>query len=207
MAAFLAVLPLTEAVIRWPSVAVGAIDVVLLYFIAKRVFQSERWAVVAAIFLMLTPSHFVHSRMAMDYLYPVPFLLTWLLCLLIYLDRRHSWTLVVATSALGLGVFSYIASAIMMPVYLLLTGLALFKAGVGTTRPYLAAAEQSWNPIRRCALAAVSCQERTRGPSSAHGVPRFDESRCALGPGRESGADDSGRPRGSRHAHADCDAA
>ena len=33
----------------------------------------------AALLLALTPAHFIHSRFALDYLYPVPFTLAWLL--------------------------------------------------------------------------------------------------------------------------------
>jgi 4-amino-4-deoxy-L-arabinose transferase-like glycosyltransferase len=70
MAPFLKALPLSEAVIRLPSVVVGLVDIVLVYFIALRIFRSGRWALVAASLLALTPSHFIHSRLAMDYLYP-----------------------------------------------------------------------------------------------------------------------------------------
>jgi 4-amino-4-deoxy-L-arabinose transferase-like glycosyltransferase len=43
-ALFLKVLPLTEAVVRLPSTLVGVIDVLLMYFIARRLFQGELWA-------------------------------------------------------------------------------------------------------------------------------------------------------------------
>ena len=88
MAPWLKVLPLSETAIRLPSVLVGLTDVVLIYFIAARIFRSERWGLLAAALLALTPSHFIHSRMAMDYLYPVPFVLAWLLCLLAFLEQR-----------------------------------------------------------------------------------------------------------------------
>ena len=121
MVPWLKILPLSEAAIRFPSVVVGLTDVVLIYFIAARIFRSERWGLLAAALLALTPSHFMHSRMAMDYLYPVPFVLAWLLCLLVFLDRQRPWTLFAATSFLGIGIYSYIASTIMMPLYLALT--------------------------------------------------------------------------------------
>ena len=121
MVPWLKILPLSEAAIRFPSVVVGLTDVVLIYFIAARIFRSERWGLLAAALLALTPSHFMHSRMAMDYLYPVPFVLAWLLCLLVFLEDQRPWTLFAATSFLGIGVYSYIASTIMMPLYLAMT--------------------------------------------------------------------------------------
>jgi 4-amino-4-deoxy-L-arabinose transferase-like glycosyltransferase len=125
MAPFLAVLPTTEWTVRLPTVLIGLIDVVLMYLIGRRLFQSPWWGGLAAGLLALTPAHFIHSRIAMDYLYPVPFVLAWLLCLLIFLDRRQTWILFLATSFLGVGFYSYIASVIMMPVYLAMTFLVL----------------------------------------------------------------------------------
>jgi 4-amino-4-deoxy-L-arabinose transferase-like glycosyltransferase len=139
MVPFLRLLPMTESVIRLPSVFVGLIDLVLMYLIAKRLFGSERWALVASILLALTPAHYIHSRMAMDYLYPVPFVMAWLLCLLIFIERGEVWILFVATSFLGMGFYSYIASVIMMPIYLLVTCLALSQTGPRPMRQYLVA--------------------------------------------------------------------
>ena len=121
MTPFLGVLPMTEWTVRLPSVLVGLFDLVLIYLIAQRLFRSPRWGLLAAALLALTPAHFIHSRMALDYLYPVPFVLAWLLCLLIFLERRRTWILFLATSFLGVGFYSYIASVIMMPVYLFMT--------------------------------------------------------------------------------------
>lgn len=140
MVPFMKLLPMTEAAIRLPSVFVGAIDLVLTYLIATRLFKSERWALLAAALLALTPAHFIHSRMAMDYLYPVPFVLGWLLFLMIYIERRRPWMLFTAASFLGIGVFSYIASVIMMPLYLLMTWVILRHSPPKSTRTYVLAA-------------------------------------------------------------------
>jgi hypothetical protein len=78
-------------------------------------------ALIAAALLLLTPAHFMMSRLAMDYIYPVPFVLGWLLCLLTFLDRRKPVFLFAGTTLLGIGVYTYIASVIMMPLYLLIT--------------------------------------------------------------------------------------
>jgi len=139
MAPFLRLLPLTESVIRLPSVFVGLIDLVLMYSIGKRLFHSARWALVGSVLLALTPAHYLHSRMAMDYLYPVPFVMAWLLCLMIFIERGKVWMLFLATSFLGIGFYSYIASVIMMPMYLLMTWLTLFQTRPRPMRQYLLA--------------------------------------------------------------------
>ena len=124
-AVFLWFLPFTEAALRFPTTVIATLNVVLMYFVARRLFGTERWAFFAAALLAMTPAHFLHGRLLFDFIYPLPFVLTWLLCLLKYLDAGRPWMLFAAATALGAGVFSYIASVIMMPVYLALTALVL----------------------------------------------------------------------------------
>src|SRR2546425_13165693 len=52
-AVFLKLRPVSEAGIRLPSVCVGIADVVVLFFLAKRIFQRERLAVVGPLPLPL----------------------------------------------------------------------------------------------------------------------------------------------------------
>jgi 4-amino-4-deoxy-L-arabinose transferase-like glycosyltransferase len=136
----LAVVQPSQAVFRMPSVAIGVVDVLLVFLVARRLFRSRRWAYGAAILLAATPAHMIHSRMAMDFIYPLPFVLGWLWCLLDYLERRRLPILFAATSLLGIGFYSYIASVMMMPIYLGLTCLALLAASERSLRPYLVAA-------------------------------------------------------------------
>ena len=140
MAPFLRVLPATEWAVRLPSVFVGMLDLVLMYLIGRRLFHSSRWGLLAAGLLALTPAHFMHSRIAMDYLYPVPFVMAWLLCLLIFIERRTTWMLFLATSVLGVGFYSYIASVIMMPIYLLMTWLVLRRTSSASPRLFVVSA-------------------------------------------------------------------
>jgi 4-amino-4-deoxy-L-arabinose transferase-like glycosyltransferase len=125
IAAVLTILPLSEWAIRIPSVLVGIADVVLVYFIGRRLFTRQWLAIVCAALLALTPSHLIHSRLAMDYVFPVPFVLAWLLGLMTYLQDGGDKRLFLGTLALGVGLYSYIAAAVVMPLYLLLTLLAL----------------------------------------------------------------------------------
>jgi 4-amino-4-deoxy-L-arabinose transferase-like glycosyltransferase len=126
-AVVLKVMPVSAAALRLATVVVGLINVTLLYFIAWHLFRRESWALVAAALLALTPAHLIHSRLALDYLYPLPFVLTWLLCLLEYLRAPRLWLLFLGGTALGAGFYSYIASVAMMPVYVGLTSLLLVR--------------------------------------------------------------------------------
>jgi len=138
-ALFLQILPFAEWSVRLPSAAVGAVDVMLMYVLAKRIFGRDRDATLASGLLMLTPAHFIHSRIAMDYIYPVPFVMGWMIALLVFLERRRLWILFAATSLLGIGVYTYIASVIMMPLYLVFTLAALWWTATLTARAALVA--------------------------------------------------------------------
>jgi 4-amino-4-deoxy-L-arabinose transferase-like glycosyltransferase len=129
IALVLQVLPLSEFAIRLPTVCAGVANVVLMYFIGRVLFRREGAAVLAAILLALTPTHFLHSRFALEYLYPLPFILAWLLFLCTYLERGDRRWLLASTFILGLGFYSYIASVIVMPMYMLLTGVTLLLQG------------------------------------------------------------------------------
>ena len=92
-AAFLKVLPLSEIAVRLPSVGIGALNVVLTFFLARLLFDDNRWAFLTAAMLAMTPSHVIHSRLAFDFIYPLPFVLTWLICLAHYLRHPRPWLL------------------------------------------------------------------------------------------------------------------
>ena len=139
-ALFLKVLPVSEWTIRLPTLVVGLTDIVLIYFIAARIFKRERSAIVAAVLLMLTPAHLIHSRLAMDFLYPLVFLMAWFLCLLIFMERQQLSTLFAATTFLGIGFYSYIAAIAMMPIYFFITCLTLLKTQKRPIRPLMVAA-------------------------------------------------------------------
>jgi 4-amino-4-deoxy-L-arabinose transferase-like glycosyltransferase len=133
-AALLTVAPLTAWAIRTPAVIVAVVSVVLMFVLARRLFRDTSGAVVATALLALAPAHFIHSRFAMDYIYPVPFILGWLCALAAYLDRPHSdhnapRLLVIAGLCLGAGFYSYISAIALMPLYLVLTVLVVTREG------------------------------------------------------------------------------
>ena len=125
------VLPFSEATARVPSALVGVFSIVLTFLVARRLFSEDGLvmdghvvhglAILAAVLLATTPAHFILSRYALDYLYPLPFVLGWFLLLLRFLERGDVRVLVAATVCLGVGFYSYISSVLMMPIYFALT--------------------------------------------------------------------------------------
>lgn len=119
VAATLFWLPLTEATIRLPMALLGGVlNIVLIYAVAWRLSRRHLFAAVAATLLACSPASLILSRQALDYMLPVPFILGWLLCLIMHLETgrpRWAW----ATGLLlGAGCYSYITSWMMMPAYL-----------------------------------------------------------------------------------------
>lgn len=119
-------LPLSEVSVRLTSVLVGVIDIVLLWMLSRRYFKSIAWAYLSAILLIITPAHLIHSRLLLDNLYPVPFVLGWLLCIQLALEKHKVKYLFLAVFILGVGVHSYHAAKITMPFYFLTTLVIVF---------------------------------------------------------------------------------
>jgi 4-amino-4-deoxy-L-arabinose transferase-like glycosyltransferase len=126
-ALFQKALPLSERVARMPSVVIGVADVVLLYLVGRRLFRSEPLAILLSVLLLITPAHFLLSRYALDYEYPLPFILGWLLCLMGYLDERRDGALLASVACLGVGFYSYISAVFMVPLYFAITLLVLAR--------------------------------------------------------------------------------
>ncbi len=125
-AALLKIVPLSDVAVRLPNAIVGVISVILMYFVARRTLRSNALGLIAAAILALTPAHFINSRIATDSLYPVAFILGWMLALDRYFEQPTTRRLLWTTAVLGIGMYSYIASIVLMPIYLLITLAALY---------------------------------------------------------------------------------
>jgi 4-amino-4-deoxy-L-arabinose transferase-like glycosyltransferase len=134
----------SSTALRTPMALVGVLDVVLIYFIALRMFRHHAQALVAGALLATAPAHFIHSRMAVDYLLPTPFVLGWCLLLLRALDRRSHVLMFAATSMLGAGCYSYIAAAALMPMFLVVTLAVLSVEGWALPAIALAVGGFAW---------------------------------------------------------------
>ena len=131
--------PVSEVSIRLPSVIVGLLTVVLMYLLARALFHSHTLAVIAATLLALTPALFIHSRLGFDHHYPALFVTGWLLGLVTFLERPRLRSLFLATLTLGVGVYSYLASLAMMPIYFCLTCAQLLERHRRSARVWIAA--------------------------------------------------------------------
>ena len=127
----------TDTVIRASSATASLIAVVLIYFFCRRMFGHRGYALLAAVVFALSPSFFVDSRQSTDHHYPLIAAAVWLLCLAQYFDDpdREVW-LGAAGLALGLGVYTYAASVLLMPILVAVTVLLLLHMRVHRISAY-----------------------------------------------------------------------
>ena len=124
-AVVLQVLPLSESAVRLPTALVGVLNVLLVVWLARRLFGEARLAIAAGAMLAFSPGHFIHSRLALSVLYPVPFVILWLIALRKVDEGGSDRWLFAGGAALGAAVYAYLAGLVMMPLYLLLTAALL----------------------------------------------------------------------------------
>lgn len=135
----LKMLPFTEAGARTPTALIAVLDIVLMFFAARAIFHSTWAGVLAAAMLALTPIHFIRGRMLLSPLYSVPFVLGWLWSLRRFELQPSSGRFVATCVWLALGMYSYLAAVVMMPLYLLMS-LAVAARSLRWRTVYLAGA-------------------------------------------------------------------
>lgn len=140
-ALFLKVLPLSETTLRLPTALVGVLNVVLAYVLGRRVTGSRRAGLLTGAMLALTPAHFIHSRIAIPTLWPMPFLLGWLLGLERYSRNQRLKPLVAGMLCLGLAAYAYVGTALLVPLFAFGTFAWVFwDLEIRSLRPYVAGA-------------------------------------------------------------------
>jgi 4-amino-4-deoxy-L-arabinose transferase-like glycosyltransferase len=172
LAATFTVLPVNEYTVRLPTALLGVLNVVLVYLVARKLFDRARYALLAALMMALMPAHFLVSRQALDYICPLPVVLGWSWCVLEYLRSREPRALVLAALLLGAGVYTYIASWALMPLLALATlaivkptRAAVAKAAVAFMLPPLLVVPWVWS--RPQILADTLLRYRVPGAASA----------------------------------------
>ena len=128
-AAVLRIVPFSEWSVRLPIAGLAIFNVFVMYAVARRLFSNPWYAVLAAGMLALNPAHFLFGRQATDYFCPQSLALVWLWCLLRSVQTDSRWFPAATGVVLGVGLYSYIASWMVMPFYLAVTTVVLWLSG------------------------------------------------------------------------------
>ena len=117
----LQVLPFTDAGVRTPTALIAVLNLVLMFFAARAIFQSTWAGLLAAVLLALTPIHFIRGRLLLSPLYSLPFMLAWLWSLRRFEDQPSPRRFITTCAWLVLAMYSYLGAVVMVPLYLLMT--------------------------------------------------------------------------------------
>lgn len=115
----LKVLPFNEAGARTATALIAVLNVVLTFFVGRRLFNSTAMGLMAGGLLLFTPVHFIRGRLLLSPLYTIPFILAWLWCLARFEVQPTMRRLSAAAITLAAGCYSYLAAVVMMPLYLM----------------------------------------------------------------------------------------
>ena len=135
IAVTLHVLPFNEASARLPAAVIGGVlGPLLMYGVAHRVIGSRAGAIAAVAVLALSPANLLVSRRALDYVGPLPFVLAWIWCLWSWTRSHRSREAFVAGLVLGCGVYTYITSWLLMPIYLAVSAMVFARSSPAPLR-------------------------------------------------------------------------
>lgn len=129
VAAALRVGPLSVTTIRLAVATVAMINIVLMYAVGRQWFGTPWYGLLASGMLALTPAHLLMGRQASDYFLPLPFVLAWLYALPRCVESRQLRVPALTGLTLGVGLYSYVTSWVVMPVLALVTHVVLWRAG------------------------------------------------------------------------------
>ncbi len=112
----IALFGLNEFAVRFPSALAGVFSVLLTYFLAKKLFKEQKVALLAALFLAISPWHLFSSRAAFEANLAVFLTLVgFYFCLLGF---KKKWFLLLGFLFLGLSVHTYNSARVFVPLML-----------------------------------------------------------------------------------------
>lgn len=118
---------------RLPVALLSVLNVWLAYLVASRWLGGRWYGVCAAAVLAMTPAHFILGREAADYFCPTTVCLVWLWSLGRFAEQPTPGRAAATGMVLGLGLYSYITSWVVMPMYLVLTLAACWRLRAART--------------------------------------------------------------------------
>lgn len=115
---FVVVLGLTEFTVRLPSMLAGIGTIFLTFFIALRLFKSQKIAFIATILIAISPWHIFFSRVTSEANIAV-FLSS---CAVLFFTYAHEkkWLLILGSILLSLTLFTYHGNHIFTPLFFVL---------------------------------------------------------------------------------------
>lgn len=124
---FVALLGLSEWAVRLPSMIAGVFSVGLLYWIVVTESKNQKWALVSALLLAISPWHTFLSRAALEANLALCFFLVGIYFLIVGYKKRSLGFLSGSALFFGLTLFTYNSARVFVPLFL--AAVALSKIG------------------------------------------------------------------------------
>jgi|WetSurMetagenome_2_1015567.scaffolds.fasta_scaffold02579_7 4-amino-4-deoxy-L-arabinose transferase-like glycosyltransferase len=134
--AYLDVIPvklfgLNEFATRFPSAFLGVLTVLITYFLVKRIFWSskskESYALLAALFLAISPWHILLSRAAFEANVASFFLITGVWLFLAGMQEKK-WCIVFSAVCFVISIYTFNTARIVAPILALILSISFWKA-------------------------------------------------------------------------------
>lgn len=113
--------------LRMVSVITTAISVILIYFLAREILNNKIFAYVSAFFLATTPIILIQSHLGLDNITPIPFVIAWLLGIILFSKSKKKIYLFISAFSLGISYYSYKSMRIFVPVWVFSTLIYLLE--------------------------------------------------------------------------------
>lgn len=113
-----AVFGLNEFSTRLPSVVVGTLAILAVYLLSKKLFENEKFGLVSASLLAISPWHISLSRGAFEANLTVFFMS---MAAYLFLNKKYAWSALL----FGINLFSYHSARLVTP--LIITALVVWK--------------------------------------------------------------------------------
>lgn len=111
--------------IRYPAVFCGALCFIASYFLIKEMTESEKWAILGPIFVMITPYFMTSERWALDCNLFLSLMTVAFYFYLKAINSEKTKYYVFAGIAFGVTLYTYVISYLVLPVFLFISILYL----------------------------------------------------------------------------------
>lgn len=110
--------------VRFVSAASAVVAIAVTYFLTNELFGKRRIALMAALFLAVSPWHLPFSRVAFEYTLALTLFMLGNLSILFFLKKGRSWIFFLALLFWGASMYTYHSQRLVVPLFV--GGLAIF---------------------------------------------------------------------------------
>ena len=131
-----AILGLNEIGVRASSALFGLLNVVIIFFLAKKIFGNNWAGLIASFILAISPYNIHFSRFNHELNFALFFFMSGLYFLLKGIEKKN-WLIILGFASLGLDLLTYHSAKVVVPPILLLTIALYFKDLVKVKKYFL----------------------------------------------------------------------